>query len=89
MFKLRALPESVRPLPVKSLNDSPLTMRLVVEAVMKEEYIVEEEYGEITEVPKYPVLGLVAPLAPISYELSVNKRLPVKVPPVKERSSEA
>ena len=34
------------PEPVRSLNDSPLTMRLVVEAVLKEEYMVEEEYGK-------------------------------------------
>ena len=89
IFKVRALPEICNPLPVKSLNDSPLTRRLVVLAVMNDEYMVDDEYGEITEVPKYPVLGLVAQLAPISYELSVKRRLPVKVPPVKERSSEA
>ena len=32
----RVLPDKVRPVPVKSLNDSPLIMRLVVEAVLKE-----------------------------------------------------
>ena len=32
-----------RPEPVRSLNDSPLTMRLVVLAVTKEEYAVKEE----------------------------------------------
>ena len=37
--------------------------------------------GAITEVPKYPVLGLVAPEAPMSKVLSVKRRLPVRVPP--------
>ena len=32
----RALPEIARPVPVRSLNDSPFMMRLVVEAVVKE-----------------------------------------------------
>ena len=33
---VRALPETERPEPVRSLNDSPFTMRLVVEAEVKE-----------------------------------------------------
>jgi len=37
MFEVtRAPPESARPVPVRSLNDSPFTMRLVVLAVVKE-----------------------------------------------------
>ena len=34
------------PEPKSLLNDDPLTMRLVVEAVMNDEYMVDEEYGE-------------------------------------------
>jgi hypothetical protein len=75
----------VNPVPAKLLNDWLPILRLVVEAVMNDEYTVEEEYGETTDVPKYPVLGLVAPEAPISYELSVKRRLPVKVPPVRAK----
>ena len=37
-----APPERARPVPVRSLNDSPFTMRLVVLAVAKEPYVVEE-----------------------------------------------
>ena len=37
--------------------------------------------GTMADVPKYIVLGLVAPLAPMSKVLSVKRRLPVKVPP--------
>ncbi len=43
----REVPERVRPVPVRSLNDSPLTIKLVVEAVRNDEYAVEEEYGEV------------------------------------------
>src|SRR3989344_3695834 len=37
------------------------------------------------DVPTYKFLGLVAPLAPMSYVLSVKSRLPVNVPPAKGR----
>ena len=47
-------PETVRapavlasPLPKRLLKEEPLTRRLVVEAVRKEEYIVEEEYPNL------------------------------------------
>ena len=45
-FRVRALLENCRPVPVKSLKVSPPIVRLVVEAVMNDEYAVEEEYGE-------------------------------------------
>ena len=44
-FTVRAELVMVRPLPVRSLNDSPFTMRLVVDAVTNDEYAVDEEYG--------------------------------------------
>jgi hypothetical protein len=44
---VRAPPESESPVPVRSLKDSPFTMRLVVEEMMAEEYMVEEEYGKV------------------------------------------
>jgi hypothetical protein len=43
----RAPPESESPVPVRSLNDSPFTMRFVVEAFTYEEYMVEDEYGKV------------------------------------------
>jgi hypothetical protein len=39
-----APPESERPVPVRSLNDSPLTMRLVVLAIAKDAYVVLDAY---------------------------------------------
>jgi hypothetical protein len=44
---VRAELERVRPGPVRSLNDSPAIFRLVVEAVMNDEYMVLEEYGKV------------------------------------------
>jgi hypothetical protein len=41
---VRAPEELERPLPRRLLKDEPLTMRLVVEAELNEEYRVEEEY---------------------------------------------
>ncbi len=42
--ELVSVPELfVRPVPKRLLNDDPPMLRLVVEAVMKEEYMVEEE----------------------------------------------
>ena len=40
--RVRAPVERVSPAPVRWLNDSPPTMRLVVEAVVKDPYVVEE-----------------------------------------------
>ena len=40
---VRAPDESDNPVPRRLLNDEPLIMRFVVEAVRKEEYLVEEE----------------------------------------------
>jgi hypothetical protein len=37
-----------RPVPVRSLKDSPLTMRFVVEAVVNEPYVVEEKLNLLT-----------------------------------------
>jgi hypothetical protein len=40
MFEVtRVFPERARPVPVRSLNDSPFTMRLVVLAVVNDEYV--------------------------------------------------
>jgi hypothetical protein len=44
---VRAPDEMERPVPVRSEKFSPLTMRLVVEAVTYDEYMVEEEYGKV------------------------------------------
>ncbi len=41
---VRAEPETERPEPVRSLKDSPFTMRSVVEARWNEEYAVDDEY---------------------------------------------
>ena len=51
VLQVRAPTESERPLPVRSLNDSPLTMRLVVEAVLNDEYRVEDEYADVITPP--------------------------------------
>jgi hypothetical protein len=40
---VRALPATERPEPVRSLTDSPFTIKFVVEAVVKEAYVVEEK----------------------------------------------
>ena len=40
---VRAPDELVRPEPNRELNDEPLTIRFVVDAVLNEEYIVDEE----------------------------------------------
>ena len=47
VLQVRALDEMERPEPVRSLKDSVFTMRLVVEAMAKEEYEVEEEKVEV------------------------------------------
>ncbi len=63
----RALAVLARPEPSNELNDEPLTMRLVVLAVAKDEYIVEEEYGavmrnsEVSEPSRPRVVEAVAP----------------------------
>ncbi len=44
-----APPDIARPVPVRSLNDSPFTMRLVVEAVVKEAYVVEEKLNRLRD----------------------------------------
>ena len=53
---VRAFPVLVRPEPKRLLKDSPFTMRLVVEAVLNDEYAVDEEYGKeradvVAEIP--------------------------------------
>ena len=58
------------------------------EAVMSdgvETEVAKVPIGATKDVPKYPVLGLVAPLAPMSRVLSVKSRLPVIVPPARGR----
>jgi hypothetical protein len=45
---VRAPPDTERPEPVRSFTDSPFTMRLVVLAVMKEAYVVEERAKRLT-----------------------------------------
>ena len=37
MFRVNAEPDSVNPAPVRSLNDSPFTIRFVVEAIANDE----------------------------------------------------
>ena len=52
----REEPLRARPAPVSSLNDSPARLRLVVDAVTKDEYTVDDEYGKermdvVAEIP--------------------------------------
>ena len=65
-----APPDIVRPEPVRSLNDSPLITRLVVDAVSNDEYAVDDEYANVI----LPVESIVVVPVPPKYAVYADSR---------------
>ena len=76
-FNVRAFPEICSPVPVRSLNVSPPTVRFVVEAVMKDEYEVDDEYGEVMRLAAvtFPAVSMVVEAVPPTLSQLAERRV--------------